>query len=145
MVFLFVAQACGSETQRVRGPARAPASEMPEANSMGASRPLEPQSTPAAAPLPNNPGAVNAEVRREQSELDAAQRDLDVASGDCRIACRALGSMDRATGHLCRLTQQGCDEARGKLYSARDRVRTMCGSCPGGASVERSAPVPSVP
>jgi hypothetical protein len=56
--------------------------------------------------------------------------------------------MDRAAGALCKLSETSdehtrCDEAKGALYKARDRVRAACRECPGGPSVERSAPVPS--
>lgn len=82
-------------------------------------------------------------------EVDSSQRQLDVAAGDCNNACRALGSMDRAAGRLCSLAQgndegRRCDDAKKKVYSARDRVKQTCGACPGGVSVDRSAPVPSV-
>jgi hypothetical protein len=81
------------------------------------------------------------------SELESSQRELDVAAGDCRNACRALGSMDRAAGRLCELAQDAearrCDDAKQKVYSARDRVKNTCGSCPNGPSVERKDPIPS--
>jgi len=82
------------------------------------------------------------------NEIESSQRELDVAAGDCRNACRALGSMDRAAGKVCELAQgseegRRCDGAKQRVYSARDRVKTTCGSCPGGPSVERAAPIPS--
>jgi hypothetical protein len=81
-------------------------------------------------------------------ELEGSERQLDVAAGDCSNACRALGSMDRAVGVICQLAQQAdearrCDEAKQKVYSARDRVKATCGGCPGGPSVERRDPIPS--
>jgi hypothetical protein len=83
------------------------------------------------------------------SDVDRSQRELEGATGDCRNACRALGSMDRAAGRLCDLTQgdpetRRCDDARERVYSARARVKAMCGQCDGGPSVERSAPIPSL-
>jgi hypothetical protein len=83
------------------------------------------------------------------NEVDSSQRELDVAAGDCRNACRALGSMDRAAGRLCELSQgeselRRCDDAKRRVYSARDRVKTTCGGCPNGPSVERTAPIPSL-
>jgi hypothetical protein len=89
-------------------------------------------------------------MRRASAEIDSAQRELDVAGGDCRNACRALGSMDRAAGRLCELTNEDgetrrCDDAKQRLYFARDRVKSTCGTCPDGRpAVERSAPVPSM-
>jgi len=57
--------------------------------------------------------------------------------------------MERAAGHLCDLasTPQDralCDDAKQKVLSARERVRSTCGGCPGGPSVDRDAPIPSV-
>jgi hypothetical protein len=119
--------------------------------------PAEPGAAPGAgyAPPPPPPGAPGppadaraAGLLRAAGDLESAQRELDVAAGDCRNACRALGSMDRAAGHLCTLAatpdeRQRCDAAKNKLYTARDRVRSTCGACPEGPSVERNAPVPS--
>jgi hypothetical protein len=83
------------------------------------------------------------------NEVEASQRELDGAAGDCRNACRALGSMDRAAGRLCELAQgsdegRRCDDAKRRVYSARDRVKSTCGACEGGPSVERTAPIPSL-
>jgi hypothetical protein len=118
-----------------------------------------PEYAPAPTPRPAPPGTAAgggaaspsraAALQGAAREVESSQRELDVAAGDCRNACRALGSMDRAAGRLCGLAQEAdeqrrCDEAKQTLYSARDRVKTTCGGCPGGASVERSAPVPSL-
>ena len=103
----------------------------------------------ATAPVAQG-GSRALALSHARSELDVGERELVVAGGDCRAACRALGSMDRAAGHLCELANDGserstCEDAKTTLLGARDRVRTTCGSCPGGASVERTAPIPSVP
>ena len=125
-----------------------------------------PMSTPPAAPppppAPAQPGALpqGAEpgkptpsraqaLQSAANEVDTSQRELDVAAGDCRNACRALGSMDRATGRLCGLTRgdsetRRCDDAKRRVYSARDRVKATCGQCENGASVDRAAPIPSL-
>ncbi len=81
------------------------------------------------------------------NEMERAQRELDVAAGDCRNACRALGSMDRAAGRLCGLAQSSdekrrCDDAKNKVYTARDRVKNTCGQCE-DVTVDRNAPIPS--
>ncbi len=113
-----------------------------------------PPATPAPT-TPAEPGAGSAGTRavalqQASSDIDAAQRELDVSGGDCRHACRALGSMDRAAGRVCSLTREDtshdrCDDAKRRLYGARDRVRSTCGACPDGQpAVERNAPVPSV-
>jgi len=88
-------------------------------------------------------------LRAASNEVESSQRELDVAGSDCRNACRALGSMDRAAGRLCELSQGAdegnrCNDAKQRVYSARDRVRTNCGSCPNGPSVDRAAPIPSL-
>lgn len=130
--------------------------------------PQQPQpGTPAPPPPPPEPGAAPAQPGQvggqpgggatsrtmafssALDEVDTSQRQLDVAAGDCNNACRALGSMDRACGRLCGLAQgsdesRRCEDAKKKVYSARDRVKQTCGACPGGVSVERSAPIPSV-
>jgi hypothetical protein len=79
-----------------------------------------------------------------------AEEALAASGSDCVKACRALGSMDRATGQLCKdvttpIDGDVCDDAKARLRGARDRVRAACGGCPGGASVDRDAPIPSVP
>jgi hypothetical protein len=94
-----------------------------------------------------NPGeALRIAARRE---FDRARIDLEAAANDCSVACRALTSMERAVAHLCALTEEPddrrrCDSARKQLLSARTRVRQACGSCPGGPSVDREAPIPSM-
>ncbi len=125
-----------------------------------ASEPASPATSapPGYAPLPAPGGAAGtgtgAAPSREatlsvaRGDLESAQRELDVAAGDCMAACRALGAMDRATGHLCGLVQESdertrCEEAKNRVRGARDKVRTTCGTCPGGVSVDRNAPVPT--
>lgn len=102
-----------------------------------------------AAPNGGGASATNRSMALQSAsrEIEASQRELDVAGSDCRNACRALGSMDRAAGRLCALSQgdepQRCDDAKQRVYSARDRVRSTCGTCADGTTVERAAPVPS--
>lgn len=115
--------------------------------------PSTPSSSPAKSASPAG-GAAEATDRSvamhaAASDVEASQRELDVAGGDCRNACRALGSMDRAAGRLCELSQGSdeghrCNDAKQRVYSARDRVKTTCGSCPNGPSVDRAAPIPSL-
>jgi hypothetical protein len=85
-------------------------------------------------------------LQAASNDVESYSRDI-IAAGDCRNACRALGSMDRAAGRVCALSQgdeaQRCDDAKRRVYSARDRVKSTCGSCPDGVSVERADPVPS--
>ncbi len=92
--------------------------------------------TPAG--LPNMqyqaPEPVAAARARAKSELEAAEIELGQAGSDCSRACKALASMERATDHLCGVVstpdeQKQCDDAREKLKSSRDRVRSTCGEC----------------
>jgi hypothetical protein len=112
-------------------------------------QPMAPPPPPAPAAAARPPeGGTRASLRRAGLELDTAQRELEASAGDCAAACRALGSMERATGHLCDLAsdledRRVCEEAKTRVQAARDRVRNTCGSCPGGPSVERGAPIPS--
>jgi hypothetical protein len=99
----------------------------------------------AAAAAPTSAALRQAQAR---AEWDRARAALDAAANDCALACRALASMERALVHLCALAtstedQARCEEARRRLLDARDRVRRACGSCPGGPSVDRNAPIPS--
>jgi hypothetical protein len=84
--------------------------------------------TPSTAAPPDAP------AKSARAELERAQRELD-ASGDCVSACRALGSMKRATSHLCSLATEDedrrrCEDAKKRLATVQDRVRSACGSCP---------------
>lgn len=106
--------------------------------------------TPATGATGGATTSRSVAIQQANRDIDSAQRELDVAGGDCRNACRALGSMDRAAGRLCVLTRDEgtparCDDAKARLFAARDRVRNTCGSCPDGQpSVDRNAPVPSM-
>ena len=109
-------------------------------------------STPKPAQPGGGAGATGTNrsvaIQSASREVESSQRELDVAGSDCRNACRALGSMDRAAGRLCELSQgdgepQRCEDAKRRVYSARDRVKTTCGSCADGTTVDRAAPIPS--
>lgn len=114
-----------------------------------------PATPPAEAPKAEPSAAMTPQGRsmalsKDTSDMEAAQRELDVAGSSCQNACRALGSMDRAAGHLCLLTREEnthdrCDDAKRRLYNARDKVRGSCGSCPDNQpATDRNAPVPSM-
>lgn len=146
------AEGLGQAGAYAPGTAQADAYAPPPPASPGAPR-SAPASSPAPAPATSPAGAGGAASRSialqsASNEIESSQRELDVAAGDCRNACRALGSMDRAAGKVCELSQaeapgNRCEDAKQRVYSARDRVKSTCGGCPGGPSVERSAPVPS--
>lgn len=116
--------------------------------------PTTPSASSTSTPAQPNGGAGgtatsrSAAIQSASREVESSQRELDVAGSDCRNACRALGSMDRAAGRLCTLSQgdgepQRCEDAKRRVYSARDRVKTTCGTCADGTTVERAAPIPS--
>jgi hypothetical protein len=103
----------------------------------------------AVAAAPSVVSPVADESRRKTGrDLDEAERELQSSAGDCVTACRALGSMERATAHLCALASvpsdlRACEDAKSKVLAGRDRVRTSCGDCPNGPSLDRNAPIPS--
>ena len=135
-------------------------SAAPDSGRVGGYPQQQPATPPAPPPPPpsqpyaqppgqDSPQSRAAAAQSAANEIESSSRELDVAAGDCRNACRALGSMDRAAGRLCGLTQgdnemRRCDDAKRRVYSARDRVKATCGQCEGGPSVERSAPIPSL-
>jgi len=128
-----------------------PAPVTPSAESAPSSS-TPPSPSTAKPAQPSGAGGASsgrsAALQSASRDVEASQRELDVAGSDCRNACRALGSMDRAAGRLCELSQGGdesqrCDDAKRRVYSARDRVRTTCGTCADGTTVERAAPIPS--
>ncbi len=108
--------------------------------------PPAPTSQATAPPGVPGPGAQR---RVEASaDFDRAERELSASNSDCASACRALASLERATVRLCDLAEQPddvqrCDDAKKKLRTARERVKSTCSSCPGGPSVDRDAPIPS--
>ncbi len=136
-------------------PARAPA---PPAAEVATAPPPPPPPVVAASPpgsfALNAPSAqAEPEERRSaalraSADLVTAARELEASTGSCTAACRALGSMDRATGRLCGLAStredaRVCEESKAKLVAARERVRSACGSCPGGPTVDPNAAAPS--
>jgi len=141
-----------AEASYAAGSAQQAPGAYPQGSPPSASPPPPPVAQPGMAPQPS--GGTPAQQRAfalqsAANEVESSQRELDVAAGDCRNACRALGSMDRAAGRLCGLTQgdpetRRCDDAKQRVYSARDRVKATCGQCEGGPSVDRSAPIPSL-
>ncbi len=134
-------------------------------SSQPAQAPAPPPPPPAPEPTPMTPAAPKAEpsggstspggasgrstaIQSASRDVEQSQRELDVAGSDCKNACRALGSMDRAAGRLCQLSRGDdepgrCEDAKRRVYSARDRVRTTCGTCADGTTVDRAAPIPS--
>lgn len=152
MLAALAAQGCSADR-----PAASPTAPPSPSRSMGspAAEPAAaypPQASPPSAPAGGavpSAGATDAHPDAPAArELDKSERELAVAAGDCTTACRALGSMDRAAGHLCSLhgstDAPRCTDAKTRVYSARAKVKSTCGSCPGGPSVESDAPIPSI-
>jgi hypothetical protein len=138
LVLLVAVAAMGGCAARERAPASAPARDQP-----AGSPPSEPKAADDGDYSREGPGAALAHVK---GEIDLAERELATSAGDCATACHALASMERATVHLCALAATDddharCQEAKTKVLVARDRVRATCGSCPGGPSLDRTAPV----
>jgi hypothetical protein len=144
---------CGAPSAD-RAPAKAPAGAGGEAPA----GPIEEKPAPPPAPpadvdndgVPDTAGrgSVSAAMVHARSDLDRAERELRTAAGDCATACRALGSMERATAHLCSLAtapedRDHCEHAKARVIAARAEVKSTCGSCAGGPSVDRDAPIPS--
>jgi hypothetical protein len=140
-----IAVGCGGGNE-MAAPATTPAPEpaaYPSGSTGGAPAPAV--SEPMPAPGMAQPQAALSQAR---GQLEEAQRELETSAGDCAAACRALGSMERAAAHLCALADQPddrrrCDDAKRKVYAARDRVRQTCNTCPGGPSLDPNAPIPS--
>lgn len=157
VVAMVLVAGCASSSSRkaAEAPSASAPNEAGYAQSVPSMPPGAAPSTPSAYPqqqagaaLPSAIAPGRPAVQAAARDLDASQRELDVAAGDCHNACRALGSMDRAAGHLCALVQgdddaRRCDDAKTRVYTARDRVKNACGGCEGGPSVERNDPIPS--
>lgn len=143
----------GGASQASQSPQPPPPPPAPAPSPRTEAAPTTPSTSSTSRPAQPNGGAAgtapNRSMARESAsrEVVSSQRELDVAGSDCRNACRALGSMDRAAGRLCELSRddepQRCEDAKNRVYSARDRVRTTCGTCADGTTVDRAAPIPS--
>jgi hypothetical protein len=160
--FAFLVVACAAGERAPKSAESMPSQAPPSATSMQPGYPSGsmattpapqaspgyPQPPPPVAPgggaMPRSMALTNA-----QNDVESSQRELDpnLANNDCKNACRALGSMDRAAGRLCGLVQSDemrrCDDAKEKVYSARDRVKRTCKACDDGTSVDRKDPVPA--
>ena len=135
--WLALGAGCGGAAKEASPSAMAPSTGYP---------PPAPTSQATTPPGVTGPGAQ----RRVEAaaDFDRAERELSASNSDCASACRALASLERATVRLCDLAEQAddvqrCDDAKKKLRTARERVKSTCSSCPGGPSVDRDAPIPS--
>ncbi len=150
-IWLAIGAGCGGAAKdaspSAASPSNAGAAQKSEMAPSGYAPP--PPTAPPATSPPGVPTSPGAQRRLEaNADFDRAERELSASSSDCASACRALASLERATVRLCDLAEQPddvqrCDDAKKKLRTARDRVRSTCSACPGGPSVDRDAPIPS--
>jgi hypothetical protein len=167
LALLVATAACGGAAPPAASPSPAPSTpagapagaatkggvEAPESRQMldgprPAAEPPPPPPPPGAPPVSTEEQGVGAALRASRSELSRAEAQLEASQSDCTSACRALASMERATGHLCDMASEHddrrtCEDAKTKVLRARDRIRSSCGSCPDGPSLDRGAPIPS--
>jgi hypothetical protein len=79
-------------------------------------------------------------------DFSVAEAAVLNAGADCSNACRALRSMQRATARLCSIAandeeRDRCKAAQERVRNARERVRSSCGQCSGGPSLDPNAPI----
>jgi hypothetical protein len=127
-------------------PAPAGASMAPSTEAMSSAPASAPAQAIAPADASRDQGAAPSASKAGTGDLERAEREI--SAGDCATACRALGSMERAVAFLCAQAQADgdtyrCSDAKGRLVASRKHVRSSCGSCAGGPSVDPDAPVPS--
>jgi hypothetical protein len=157
-----LASACGGAEQSPKAPesgggaskssAPPPAADAQRPTSVENLQPAPP--TPSTGmqyaqppPQPGQPGQPGGTQGDPWIEFQSARGQFDATTSDCAVACKALASIDRATGHVCGMAAatDHCSSARETLKAARRKVRAECTICPGGASVDPDAPIPSVP
>jgi hypothetical protein len=149
VAFVLLAACGGAAQSPASSPTAAPAVDTPALNSSGAPPPTTQSQQPGQADRALGGAAQSDEKRVDaRAELEEAVHQLDASMNECAAACRALASMERATTHLCDIAQHAesdgdrttCDDARKKLRAARERVRRACTTCPGGPTLDSSAP-----
>lgn len=93
---------------------------------------------PSPPPMPTTTAAPTATVARSEDERvqaqagAAAEEAAPVSNDPCAIACRALASMGRAASHICDIAGENderCENARGRVKNAEERVRSACPAC----------------
>lgn len=85
-------------------------------------------------------------MRGIADDLLVAESAALTAGHDCTSACRALRSMQRAAARLCSIAatddeREVCRRAQDRVRGARERVRSSCGQCTGGPSLDPNAPI----
>lgn len=156
LLLVVVAGCAAAERKEAKSSADAPQQGYPGSAAQTATTPSQPKAEYAPPPPPVQPGQsgqpspypttppLSPEMRIATESLESSKREIETAGAQCKDACRALGSMDRAAGRICGMEPgDRCDDAKQKLYSARDRVRSSCGKCDDGTATDRNAPVPS--
>lgn len=97
---------------------------------------LPPQQAPVQQPgyggQPNQ--AVNQAPKKGNADVIAAEDRDREHHNPCASACTALASMRRAAEHLCSLAGPSdvrCENAKGRVQRATERVKAACPSCAG--------------
>lgn len=141
----------GDEETESRPPGGPPPAYAPGTAPEPAGQPAPPDAKPPPVTQPSGaPDRIEAALRDARAGVDRARAQLEASMSDCTNACRALASLERATGHLCNLATQAddrrrCEDAKTRVFQARDRIRASCGTCQGGPTLDKSAPIPSTP
>jgi len=102
-----------------------------------------------AQPPPSlSPGetSMSRSMRALADDFVVAESAMLTAGHDCTSACRALRSMQRAAARLCSIAasddeREVCRRAQDRVRGARERVRSSCGQCTGGPSLDPNAPI----
>lgn len=97
-------------------------------------------------PLSPSESSMSRPMRMLADDLVVAESAMLTAGHDCTSACRALRSMQRAAARLCSIAatddeREVCRRAQERVRGARERVRSSCGQCTGGPSLEPNAPI----
>jgi hypothetical protein len=84
------------------------------------------------------------------AQFEAAEAQTLSAGADCAGACKALKSMQRSASGICSLASTEadkvrCHQAQERVRAARERIRSSCGQCQDGPSLDPAAPIEPEP
>ncbi len=133
-----------SEASEIRGPSSRSQAPSPAAPPPRAEAPVADAKKDRADDKPSGAiGSAIADFERAASGVRGA-RD---GAPDCKGACRSLLSMERAASHLCVLTRgtredYRCADAESRVREERKQIKSSCGTCPIGQSLDPNAPLP---
>lgn len=156
--FVGVLSACGGAPKPAEAPSAPGAASTARQESSdaaeGAARPTT--AAPAAPPMQSlsdkkadrdEPSGPIAQAVSDFERASQSLRSSNDGASDCKNACRSLQSMERAASHLCELTKGTrdafrCDDATLRVKDERRHVKSSCGACPMGQSLDPNAPLP---